>query len=84
MSECKAITIAKEKCGVVKTTKTKNAAMDLERNGNEILIVGSDSHRNLTASLGYKNNDTLETIISTMIDEYIDDKDITRVKWKCY
>ncbi len=35
-----------------------------------------DPQGDLTACLGWKNNDALENIVSTMLDDYINDKDI--------
>ena len=76
MSKCKVIAVANQKGGVGKTTTTANVAIGLARNGQEVLIVDFDPQGDLTASLGWKNNDALENTVSTMMDEYINDKEI--------
>ena len=40
------------------------------------MIVDFDLHGDLTVCLGWKNNDALENTVSTMLDDYINDKDI--------
>ena len=55
---------------------TANVAIGLARNGNEVVIVDFDPQGDLTACLGWKNNDALENTVSTMLDDYINDKDI--------
>ena len=52
MSKCKVIAVANQKGGVGKTTTTENVAIDLARNGNEVLIVYFDPQGDLTACLG--------------------------------
>ena len=76
MSKCKVIAVANQKGGVGKTTTTENVAIGLARNGKEVLIVDFDSQSDLTACLGWKSNDSLENTVSTMLDDYINDKDI--------
>ena len=76
MSKCKVIAVANQKGGVGKTTTTANVAIGLARNGQEVLIVDFDPQGDLTASLGWKNNDALENAVSTMLDDYINDKEI--------
>lgn len=76
MSKCKVIAVANQKGGVGKTTTTENVAIGLARNGQEVLIVDFDPQGDLTACLGWKNNDALENTVSTMLDDYINDKDI--------
>ena len=76
MSKCKVIAVANQKGGVGKTTTTENVAIGLARNGKEVLIVDFDPQGDLTACLGWKNNDALENTVSTMLDNYINDKEI--------
>ena len=76
MSKCKVIAVANQKGGVGKTVTTENVAIGLTRNGNEVLIVDFDPQGDLTACLGWKNNDAIENTVSTMLDDYINDKDI--------
>lgn len=76
MSKCKVIAVANQKGGVGKTTTTENVAIGLARNGNEVLIVDFDPQGDLTACLGWKNNDSLENTVSTLLDDSINDTDI--------
>ena len=76
ISKCISFAVTNQKGGVVKTTTTENVASDLARSDNEVLIVDFDPQGDLTACLGWKNNDALENTVSTMLDDYINDKDI--------
>ena len=60
MSKRKVIAVANQKGDVDKTTTTENVAIDLARNGKEVLIIDFDPQGNLAACLGWKNNDALE------------------------
>ena len=76
MFKCTSYAVANQKGGVGKTTTTENIAIGLARNGKEVLIVDFDPQGDLTTCLGWKNNDALENTVSTMLDDYINDKDI--------
>lgn len=60
MSKCRVIAVANQKDDVGKTATTENVAIDLARNGKEVLIIDFDPQSNLTVCLGWKNNDALE------------------------
>lgn len=76
MPKCKVIAITNQKGGVSKTTTTENVAIGLARNGCNVLIVDFDPQGDLTSCLGWKNNDSLEHSVSSMLDDYINDNDI--------
>lgn len=76
MPKCKVIAVTNQKGGVGKTTTTENVAIGLARNGCNVLIVDFDSQGDLTSCLGWKNNDSLEHSVSSMLDDYINDNDI--------
>lgn len=76
MRNCKVIAVTNQKGGVGKTTTTENVAIDLARNGCNVLIVDFDPQGDLTSCLGWKNNDSLEHSVSSMLDDYINDSDI--------
>ena len=76
MPKCKVITVTNQKGGVGKTTTTENVAIGLARNGCNVLIVDFDPQGDLTSCLGWKNNDSLEHSVSSMLDDYINDNDI--------
>lgn len=76
MHKCKVIAVTNQKGGVGKTTTTENVAIGLARNGCNVLIVDFDPQGDLTSCLGWKNNDSLEHSVSSMLDDYINDNDI--------
>lgn len=76
MPKCKVIAITNQKGGVGKTTTTENVTIGLARNGCNVLIVDFDPQDDLTSCLGWKNNDSLEHSVSSMLDDYINDNDI--------
>lgn len=76
MSKCKVIAVTNQKGGVGKTTTTENVAIGLALNGCNVLIVDFDPQGDLTSCLGWKNNDSLEHSVSSMLDDYINDNDI--------
>lgn len=76
MRNCKVIAVTNQKGGVGKTTTTENVAIGLARNGCNVLIVDFDPQGDLTSCLGWKNNDSLEHSVSSMLDDYINDNDI--------
>ena len=79
MRKRKVIAVTNQKGGVGKTTTTENVAIGLVRQGLDVLIVDFDPQSDLTACLGWKNNDVLENTVSAMLDDYINDKDINYV-----
>lgn len=74
--KCKVIAVTNQKGGVGKTTTTENVAIGLALNGCNVLIVDFDPQGDLTSCLGWKNNDSLEHSVSSMLDDYINDNDI--------
>ena len=76
MPKCKVIAVTNQKGGVGKTTTTEHVAIGLARNGCNVLIVDFDPQGDLTSCLGWKNNDSLEHSVSSMLDDYIKDNDI--------
>ena len=76
MQKCNVIAVTTQQGGVGKTTTTENVAIGLARNGCNVLIVDFDPQGDLTSCLGWKNNDSLEHSVSSMLDDYINDNDI--------
>ena len=65
MSRCKVVAIANQKGGTGKTTTAASLGVALAMSGKRVLLIDADPQGDLTASLGWRNPDELETTLAT-------------------
>lgn len=75
-NNCKVVSVGNQKGGVAKTTTTVNLGIGLAREGRKVLVIDADPQGSLTTSLGYKNPDTIEYTLATVMDRIRHDRDI--------
>ncbi|MGL4791091.1 MAG: ParA family protein [Anaerotignaceae bacterium] len=73
----KTIAIVNQKGGVGKTVTAVNLAVGIAREGKKVIAIDLDAQGSLTVSLGYDEQDNIETTICTVLEKVIDDKPIS-------
>ncbi|MBR3579514.1 MAG: AAA family ATPase, partial [Lachnospiraceae bacterium] len=68
------IAVANQKGGVGKTTTTVNLGIGLVRMGYRVLLIDNDAQGSLTASLGYREPDSIEYTLATVMGKIINDE----------
>jgi chromosome partitioning protein len=72
----KTIAIVNQKGGVGKTVTAVNLAIGLANEGKRVIAIDLDAQGSLTVSLGYNEQDKMDTTVSTVLEKIIEDKPI--------
>ena len=73
---CKVIAIVNQKGGVGKTTTAFNLGYVLAESGKKVLEIDLDPQGSLTVSMGYDDNENIETTIATLMALAIEENEI--------
>lgn len=76
MPKCEIIAIANQKGGVGKTTTTLSLGVALAKQGQRVLLVDADPQASLTTWMGWQDQDSLSATLSTLLTQYMEDKNI--------
>ena len=74
--QCKITALCNQKGGVTKTTTTANLSIGLAMQGKKVLLVDIDPQADLTASLGWRDTDSLPITLATIMERAMNDEDV--------
>lgn len=70
------ICVCNQKGGTGKTTTVANLGIGLARAGKRVLLIDGDSQGSLTASLGYRDPDSLDISLATIMEKLINEEEM--------
>lgn len=70
------ICVCNQKGGTGKTTTVANLGIGLARAGKRVLLIDGDSQGSLTASLGYRDPDSLDISLATIMEKLINEDEM--------
>jgi chromosome partitioning protein len=73
---CKITALCNQKGGVTKTTTTANLGIGLAMQGKKVLLVDIDPQADLTASLGWRDTDSLPITLANIMERAMNDEDV--------
>ena len=74
MNMCKVYVTASQKGGVAKTTTAGSLGIGLAKKGYKVLLVDADAQGSLTASLGYKEPDSMNDTLAVIMEKEIENE----------
>ena len=76
---CKITALCNQKGGVTKTTTTANLGIGLALQGKKVLLVDIDPQADLTASLGWRDTDSLPVTLATIMERAMNDEAVNPI-----
>ena len=74
MDMCKVYGVGSQKGGVGKSSLTLSLGVELANQGYKVALIDADGQGSLTASMGYKEPDSMEITLSTILEKEINDE----------
>ena len=72
---CMVYGIASQKGGVGKSSVTLSLGVELANKGYKVLLIDTDAQGSLTASMGYKEPDSMEVTLSTVLEKIVNEEE---------
>lgn len=73
---CRVISITNQKGGVGKSTSAGSLGVGLSLMGKKVMVIDADSQGSLSVSLGYREPDSMEVTLATLLEKVIKEDEI--------